>query len=82
MIAVSSADFAANPGKYLSQAHRAKVIITHHGRFFELSCMEPAKEAELIKAGIQAMYEAGELSDDGPGVPVDVLLEELRGHAT
>ena len=87
IITVSSKDFAADPGKFLAQAHQAKVLITHHGRFLELSRMAPDKEAAMIRDGIQLLYEAGEIPTDGPGVPVEELveelqMEELRGRAT
>ena len=86
-VPVSAEEFAANPDKYLSQAHSAKVLITHHGRVLELAKMDPAKEAEMIRDGIQALYEAGEIPLDGSGVPVEKLQEELqeeilRGRAT
>lgn len=83
VIVVSAKDFAADPSKFLSQAHQAQVLITHHGRFLELSKIDPKKEAEMIKAGIQILFENGELSTDGPGISVDdLLLEELQGRAT
>jgi hypothetical protein len=84
---VDAKDFDKNPAEYRRQARTTNVVVVSNGGFIVLSKMEPAGEAELINAGIKAMYDAGELSMEGHGVPVEELeeqlrLEELRGHAT
>jgi hypothetical protein len=83
ILIVSAEDFDANPAEYRNRPRITKVVVVDRDSFLEFSRMKSATEADLINAKVAAMVRAGEISMEGHGVPVDeLLLDELRGHAT